>query len=871
MKNFTPEEIQVIKDSGLFDAEWYAKKYPDVALSGLDSFDHYKKIGQMLNRLPAAGLNNDLFSFNNGCNKIIKESLLSYKDWEKKVDQYLHFLPPCSQRLLIAVGHDASQTGAPNVIAKTLEEMKRKDAPPMLIVLRRGGILRDRFATIAPTIILNEFANSIDEEKFLFLDLTKKLKHFNYNFSVIINTVDSALFLKTARSISENVITLVHELGQTITDVFGGYDTMESVNQNSDAIVFPTKFAFDSCSHFKLNEKITSIVNPAIDIRFDIKEKNFLREKVRADLKFNTNEKVICMVGTFEPRKGFDLFVDVAIRLVEDCLKVNIPPPSFVWKGPENDSNYAHEIISKIPKGFLNKFRFLGPLGRAEELIAASDVFFLSSRYESLGIVALEAAAYGVPVVLFKGCSGAEEELSNVSMFAVDAFDVEQTSLQLLNLIISPQDLSEEKINKFRESHSYEKYADSIKTLAFGNKSNIYSNILIIGYGPPPLGGMRVEGSGLRNWGLAIGLKDNIPHAKITLAFKVSVDSRIPEGTYNGVDVKYWEDHSVQNLISSSDCVILSFCMGSDTSKILSYCTSKQKVILDCYVPIYTEVSARKAINLHAEKDGYLKDIVFWNANLKRGDYFLCANKNQVIYYTGILAAQGIINPLNYRENKILTVPYGVFDDRPTVNEDVLTRILKQNHRSHKKILWFGAVYPWFNINQLLEALLILNKKMPIVFIMVGAANPFVQHPFFKQKANELVESINKLGINEFVYLQDWVEYKDRGDWYLAADIIVTMNEIGIENELSWRTRLVDYVWSGAAIATNGGDPLGEDLIANGAAFRLNDQSQYEISSCLMNILSSPEIIVSVKNKLADYKEKLLWRRVVQPIASVLK
>ena len=57
MKKLTQEKIQVIKDSGLFDAEWYAKKYPDVALSGLDFYEHYLKIGSKLGRVSAPKYN----------------------------------------------------------------------------------------------------------------------------------------------------------------------------------------------------------------------------------------------------------------------------------------------------------------------------------------------------------------------------------------------------------------------------------------------------------------------------------------------------------------------------------------------------------------------------------------------------------------------------------------------------------------------------------------------------------------------------------------------------------------------------------------------------------------------------------------------
>ena len=47
----------------------------------------------------------------------------------------------------------------------------------------------------------------------------------------------------------------------------------------------------------------------------------------------------------------------------------------------------------------------------------------------------------------------------------------------------------------------------------------------------------------------------------------------------------------------------------------------------------------------------------------------------------------------------------------------------------------------------------------------------------------------------------------------------MTFNHLGLENKLAWRTRLMDYVLADRPIITNGGDPLGDDLIKRGVAF----------------------------------------------------
>ena len=49
---FTAQAIKLFTKPELFDSEWYQETYPDVALSGMDAYAHYKRFGVMLGRAP---------------------------------------------------------------------------------------------------------------------------------------------------------------------------------------------------------------------------------------------------------------------------------------------------------------------------------------------------------------------------------------------------------------------------------------------------------------------------------------------------------------------------------------------------------------------------------------------------------------------------------------------------------------------------------------------------------------------------------------------------------------------------------------------------------------------------------------------------
>src|SRR5207302_3920990 len=43
----------LLLESGLFDAEWYVRAYPDVAMIGMDALEHYLWLGAILRRDPS--------------------------------------------------------------------------------------------------------------------------------------------------------------------------------------------------------------------------------------------------------------------------------------------------------------------------------------------------------------------------------------------------------------------------------------------------------------------------------------------------------------------------------------------------------------------------------------------------------------------------------------------------------------------------------------------------------------------------------------------------------------------------------------------------------------------------------------------------
>jgi glycosyltransferase involved in cell wall biosynthesis len=383
---------------------------------------------------------------------------------------------------------------------------------------------------------------------------------------------------------------------------------------------------------------------------------------------------------------------------------------------------------------------------------------------------------------------------------------------------------------------------------------------LVLSNGPVPYDEhVVVEGGGLRCWGLARGL------AAAGLEVTVAVDAAHGdvERRVGGIRVTaFRRDEALIRLMSNMDAVVVSYCMGSTTEYVINHVPAGTLLIGDAYVPIHVEVSARDAVDVEREESEFQADLPRWNAALQRSDLLLVASPQQRLYYTGLLAALGRITPSTYRDDRILEVPFGIHQDE--------TPPAAHPHSANgMHALWFGGVYPWFDASALVDSIrLVRDRGIPFELTLAGARNPFVQHEDFIQHADDALSSAQAA---PHVHVVDWVPYRERRRVYEGHDFIISLNKTGPENQFSWRTRLVDYVWSGLPVLTNGGDPLAERLIAAGAAMRLAAATPEAIADAVDLLWREPERLATMRAAMADARLQLDWRLAIRPLVEALE
>ncbi len=393
---------------------------------------------------------------------------------------------------------------------------------------------------------------------------------------------------------------------------------------------------------------------------------------------------------------------------------------------------------------------------------------------------------------------------------------------------------------------------------------------LVVTYGPVPTPQYQtVEGGGMRAWGLAQGLLEN------GVDVTVAVNNSFPQEahSYGGVSLVNWGlDDQFIELINSFDSVIISYCMGDPSVFVADNISDDIQLILDVYVPIYVEVSARESEDTEQEYKNYFADLARHNHVLRRGDYFLCASQTQKIFYTGVLSSLGIVNPRSYRQSRLLILPFGIHNT-PAVSSENPYSPLGIDRKKDKIILWFGGMYPWFRADEFLKAVARLSlEEMSYKFVIVGGKNPFNPNPDFSRQyelAQEFAKSNDLLDKN--LFFVDWVDFDERINWYRYADFVISINQPGEENIFSWRTRVMDYVWGEVVTLTNGGDPLSEDLLSKGAAIKLKGLTAEEMVSTIKSLYSKSSALPSAKKALASLKPDYYWATITAQAAKLIR
>ncbi len=261
------------------------------------------------------------------------------------------------------------------------------------------------------------------------------------------------------------------------------------------------------------------------------------------------------------------------------------------------------------------------------------------------------------------------------------------------------------------------------------------------------------------------------------------------------------------------------------------------------------------------------------NEQLLRADFLLCASAKQRDFWLGQLSALGRVNPRTYDEDETMRslldiVPFGIPESPPVRTRAAIKGVVPGIGPNDKVILWGGGIYNWFDPLTLLRAIDRLRHRHPdarLFFLGLTHPNPDIPTMRMAVDARRLSDSLGLTGTHVF-FNEGWVDYDDRQNYLLDAHVGVSTHLDHVEAALSFRTRILDYLWASLPVVATRGDSLAEVIDHRGLGITVPPGDVDALVEALSTMLGDDARRAECSANAAALAPELVWSRALAPL-----
>lgn len=298
----------------------------------------------------------------------------------------------------------------------------------------------------------------------------------------------------------------------------------------------------------------------------------------------------------------------------------------------------------------------------------------------------------------------------------------------------------------------------------------------------------------------------------------------------------------------------------------------EKPIVVDIYDPITLEnLELRKFLSISDRLTYHETDLDLILEQLALGDYFICSSEKQKDYWLGMLAAINRVNPVTYSDNRnmeslIGVVPFGFNNEGPIKTKQVLKGVWPNISENDKVLIWGGGIWNWFDPLTLIEAMnVICKKRNDIKLFFMGVGHPNMNCD--TTVAETCLEKSGEYGLlNKNIFFNDWVEYEERQNYLLEADLGVSTYLNNLETRFSFRTRILDYLWCNLPMILTKGDYMAELVSQNDIGLCHDEKDYNNLAKIIIKLLDDRDTYDSMKLNFDNIKEQFKWRNVVKPL-----
>jgi GT2 family glycosyltransferase len=378
-----------------------------------------------------------------------------------------------------------------------------------------------------------------------------------------------------------------------------------------------------------------------------------------------------------------------------------------------------------------------------------------------------------------------------------------------------------------------------------------------------PLSG-RLAGPAIRAWEISVALSVRHPVRLVSTAGVESI-------AHERFQTHYAPGEELQAHTDWADVIIFQGFLLESAWWLLE---SEKIIVADVYDPMHLE-QLEQAKDLGGDgRRAAIRDVTeVLNRQLGRADYMLCASTKQRDFWTGQLAALGRINALTVGPDQdvsslVAVVPFGLPDEPPVQHAHGIRGVIPGIGMDDKIVIWGGGVYNWFDPLTLVKAIDRLSKRHPdirLYFMGLKHPNPGVPDMRVAWETQQLAERLGLIGQHVF-FNSGWVPYTERSDHLLDADVGVSTHFDHVETEFSFRTRILDYLWTGLPTVGTVGDSFGNILDEEGIGRGVPAEDVDALEQALEEMLYDEQAAAKARKNVARYAEQFRWSQVLRPL-----
>jgi len=181
--------------------------------------------------------------------------------------------------------------------------------------------------------------------------------------------------------------------------------------------------------------------------------------------------------------------------------------------------------------------------------------------------------------------------------------------------------------------------------------------------------------------------------------------------------------------------------------------------------------------------------------------------------------------------------------------------------------LWGGGLWDWLDPITAIRAVeMAAQQRSDLRLFFMGTRHPNPVTPPMRRMEEARRYALERGLDGRVVFFNDWVSYEERQNYLLEADLGISAHCEHAETRLSFRTRLLDYLWARLPIVCSTGDVLGDMVGSLGLGRALAPGDVQGLAKAMLELLGDEQAYEKARTRICQFTKDMTWVKAVKPL-----